>query len=629
MRNCLSAQTGRGDSTWLPCRGSLRPQSVGCALHGSSHLCRGTTLVCRAGLWDRLQGKGGDSDAGWRPWRIEKPSLNLRISRQNAQAAKSKVKPAPTYTWVGDSILVLFDPKRKRLIYVAGVEGSAHAKMRKLLQASKPQAAYFLEEVEGQFEGLRRLTVEEYGLWTYSVHQGPDSQAQPESKDEKVASSAMQPDWMASRMTNTELSLMQVYRQRMMGISDRYTSLRSSRWSGFAYAYRNARREFHIGDSIAIVQNKDIPSEDSPSDNSSEGPAQFNCEIQLGPGPDDYTVRIRTGHNNNSAANYQHLERCFKEESEYLQQMIDLEEQWRKETGSAEGLDSDWGRLQSINTTTGMAKAASNRTSSSSSGSESDEEGEVSTSAEATQSELFLMRPVRRPQVDEGEEDEAAAADPGASASAATSSASASQRSSSSSSASSSTSSSSNLSHNDLSDLELTEALLGRKASMLEVAQLRAAIAQASDVENRLSSPGSIRNSPSRLRSALEPFLKAVGADFTVIGDRVKRSNKRRLIVPPDVVALAEGMSDDASDEEGNAPLGQSSTAAMVSMEGAQGAQGQQQALAELCMKNLRVPSSHRYAKGKDVLVVASKEVLPVVAGMWETLERRVMVQRG
>ncbi len=102
-------------------------------------------------------------------------------------------------------------------------------------------------------------------------------------------------------------------------------------------AFRSSRREFAVSDSINLVQNRDFPngatiysvldsSEESATD---EGPSSssptslsplgvppadddgYNLVLRLGPSPEDWTVRIKTGHGKGEAVNHKHLERCF------------------------------------------------------------------------------------------------------------------------------------------------------------------------------------------------------------------------------------------------------------------------------------------------------------------------------
>lgn len=195
-------------------------------------------------------------------------------------------------------------------------------------------------------------------------------------------------------------------------------------------------------------------------------------------------------------------------------------------------------------------------------------------------------------------------------------------------------------------DLEIAELLLGRKATLSDVAQLKAAFAQAQAVEAAAAGTDAATGLPLPallLKQSLESLmvgssragalLAGAGAEgaagragsAVVSGGRVMHSDKkkrRRLAVPAAVHRLLSSAAFSSQSSTGAEAAAASTSSSTMSP-------GQLQASVGECMQLLRPSArpSHRYVMGRDiVLVVSSEQLLQELAKAWDVRERRCML---
>lgn len=529
-----------------------------------------------------------------------------------------QLKPTPTHCWIVDKRLaVLFDPKRRRKIYVLGEEPGDKAAVRRVaetLKAAKSiSSVHFLDDAgtDTGYSHLMAYIQAKHGPLLTFLHS-----SETLSYDTS-ASTTYSPSQEHSRVSRSKLKLSRWPSSRNKSVPE--SGLAASRWTKFIRNYRSAKSNgVWIGPQIVVIQNEEA--------DAGNGPTGTNLiEFQLGPNRGDFTVRVFLG--SSSLPQESAAAKGPDADVEYLQQMASLERAWDSSpslSSGSSGLKGDWGEAQRAQSTTGRAKDSSQ-----------DGEGEEP---------KLLAKPVRSNEGLDDDEDSAIDSNPPLSSSA----------------KSLSKGGSINFSASivdDDKDMELATLLLGRTASNEEVQQLRAAFAQAVETETILSEedpmsqpeasssgvkPGGLKTSSARLRQALESFIQGSSGDGSKFpsssssssssgtnagskdkgdlgsigqlsegpgGSLSNLKHKKRLSLPNTLHKMNASRAFQAPLPQ---PLGDSS-------------HGNTNLVIDL-LKRLRVPSSHRYARGRDILLVVPSTELGSLVSSWDQMERRLMM---
>jgi hypothetical protein len=518
-----------------------------------------------------------------------------------------QLKPTPTHCWIVEKRLaLLFDPKRRRKLYVLGEDPGDKMAIRRVaetLKAAKSiSSVHFLDDA-GTDTGYAELM-------TYiQSKDGPLSSFLHSSDtlsfyDKSDTTATYYPSQEHSRIQGSKLKLSKWLSSRPSRSTHRGFPV--SRWSRFLRSYRAARSNgVWIGPQIVVIQNEEADAGNGPTGNNL-------IEFQLGPDRGDLTVRVFLGSVPKDDQD--------AEDVKYLQQMASLERAWDSSPtpgSSTSGLEGegDWGDAQRAQSTTGRAKDSSPDY--------GDDEPKL------------LAKPIRS---SDGEDqgDESSNQPPSSS----------SVLKSRSPSKGNAISISTSIVDED-KDMELATLLLGRTASNEEVQQLRAAFAQAIETEVLLSEeepqpqpeasssgvkasgPG-FRASSARLRQALESFIQ--GSSSPQESTRSPSESSQDKVDLGSSGQLSEGPGGSLALLKHKKRLSLPSTLHKMNASRAFQAPSVQSSsphdsdLVSALLRRLRVPPSHRYARGRDILVVVpSADVGPLV-GSWDQMERRLMM---
>ncbi|GAX78404.1 hypothetical protein CEUSTIGMA_g5846.t1 [Chlamydomonas eustigma] len=287
-------------------------------------------------------------------------SVNAGVKKKNV--LKPKLQPTDTLCWVNKSLVILRDPVRRRFIFVLGLEHShddvTHfAQLKAVIAAGAVKAAYFHEPEASravehlELEDLRTKAAQQLNVFTQAlrcnasagVGKFPQSTQFAEEESEVVHPRSTTKGTTLSRLRMPQSYL--IRKRRAAKLAEGGEDNR--KWSILLKQMRQARIEgVKLSEESVIVQNRDIVEGMGPSVS-----PYYNLVMPLGPGPLDFTLFL---HSNHDSAQ-QHLERCLKEESSYLEHMSRLEENWQ----GTSVLDRDWGSVERMNTTTGRSKMVS------------------------------------------------------------------------------------------------------------------------------------------------------------------------------------------------------------------------------------------------------------------------------